>query len=90
VIVSWLISFQLSIWNATIWPALTILTACGTEVPLRPGAKDLLKVFWDATIPMAIATSTAKPMAQSLLKRREFFKISILLSREARRSQIHA
>jgi len=42
---------------------------CGTEVPLRPGVTDILKLLWDATIPMAVATSTAKPMVQSHLKK---------------------
>jgi HAD superfamily hydrolase (TIGR01509 family) len=42
---------------------------CGTAVPLRPGVTDLLKVLRDATIPMAVATSTAKPEAHTQLKK---------------------
>jgi HAD superfamily hydrolase (TIGR01509 family) len=42
---------------------------CGTEIPLRPGVTALLKVLRDAPIPMAVATSTAKPKAQAQLKK---------------------
>jgi len=42
---------------------------CATEVPLRPGVMDLLKVLRDAAIPMAIATSAARPRSEDHLKR---------------------
>jgi HAD superfamily hydrolase (TIGR01509 family) len=46
---------------------------CATEVPLRPGAKDLLKVIRDAPIPMAVATSTARAKSQAQLKKAGIF-----------------
>jgi HAD superfamily hydrolase (TIGR01509 family) len=42
---------------------------CGTAVPLRPGVKDLLDVLTDASVPMAVATSTSRPKAPNQLAR---------------------
>ena len=42
---------------------------CATEVPLRPGVTDLLKVLRDAAIPMAVATSTARVKSQAQLRK---------------------
>ncbi|MBR0854154.1 HAD family hydrolase [Bradyrhizobium liaoningense] len=42
---------------------------CATEVPLRPGVVDLLNVLRDAAIPMAVATSTARPKSEAQLKK---------------------
>lgn len=38
---------------------------CATEVPVRPGVIGLLKVLRDAAIPMAVATSTARPKSEA-------------------------
>jgi HAD superfamily hydrolase (TIGR01509 family) len=42
---------------------------CATDVPLRPGAADLLEVLRDAAIPMAVATSTARAKSQAQLEK---------------------
>jgi HAD superfamily hydrolase (TIGR01509 family) len=46
---------------------------CATTIPLRPGVTDLLKVLWDAVIPMAVATSTARARSQAQLKKAGIF-----------------
>ena len=46
---------------------------CASNVPLRPGAADLLKVLRDAAIPMAVATSTARAKSQAQLKKAGIF-----------------
>jgi HAD superfamily hydrolase (TIGR01509 family) len=55
---------------------------CATEVPVRPGAIDLLKVLRDAAIPMAIATSTARPKSEAQLKKAGIFhNFDVLVTR---------
>jgi HAD superfamily hydrolase (TIGR01509 family) len=46
---------------------------CATEVPLRPGVTDILKVLRDAAIPMAVATSTARAKSQAQLTKAGIF-----------------
>lgn len=55
---------------------------CATEVPLRPGVMDLLKVLRDAAIPMAVATSTARPKSEAHLKKAGIFhNFDVLVTR---------
>lgn len=55
---------------------------CATDVPLRPGATDLLKVLRDAAIPMAVATSTARAKSQAQLKKAGIFhNFDVLVTR---------
>jgi len=55
---------------------------CATEVPVRPGVIDLLKVLRDAAIPMAVATSTARPKPEARLKKAGIFhNFDVLVTR---------
>jgi HAD superfamily hydrolase (TIGR01509 family) len=55
---------------------------CATEVPLRPGVLDILKVLRDAVIPMAVATSTARPRSEAQLKKAGIFhNFDVLVTR---------
>ena len=55
---------------------------CATEVPVRPGVIDLLSVLRDAAIPMAVATSTARPKAEAQLKKAGIFQnFDVLVTR---------
>lgn len=55
---------------------------CANDVPLRPGAVDLLNVLREAAIPMAVATSTARPKAEAQLKKAGIFhNFDVLVTR---------
>jgi HAD superfamily hydrolase (TIGR01509 family) len=55
---------------------------CATEVPLRPGVMDLLRLLRCAAIPAAVATSTARPKSEAQLKRAGIFdNFDVLVTR---------
>jgi len=64
---------------------------CETEVPLRPGVRDLLGVLEDAAIPLAVATSTAREKAEARLKKAGIFDhFDVLVTRsDVKRGKPH-
>jgi HAD superfamily hydrolase (TIGR01509 family) len=55
---------------------------CATDVPLRPGVMDLLRLLRCAAIPAAVATSTARPKSEAQLKKAGIFhNFDVLVTR---------
>jgi len=55
---------------------------CETEIPLRPGVRELLGALGEAAIPAAVATSTARKAAEAQLRKAGIFdSFDVLVTR---------